>query len=650
MFDIFFGICGIFFGILVVFISNFYHLNQMHIGCTIIFSCLCYLLFVGWGASSCIKSELFSTIKQFIPILNVAFFILFILSVLSLKSEIYSRPIAYFIFISLLSVIVALQIISLDNKSHIWIVLLNIFLLSLNIRWGIYYLFPGLHGVDPWYHYALIRDILQFGYLPLAEVYSNWPIMHLVAVISKLLLDWEIKDSLFIISIIEIISLIFIFLLTRNIFDTKIALMATLILSISDHNILWGVDLTPMTLGYVFFVIILYLIIVSTNVNQQNLAKIYLLILIFMSVNILTHVISNFAIIVMLLSILILDIMRSFIYNIRNKYVISGKPVFPGRKIWQKKVITYNLFIYLVVITFEYWMYALRTTDNRGSFFESSLRAVINAIDIANVGHVELVTRVSDLSQWTTIENHLGYLIMLFFAIFGMLLTIRFGFYIDSRKDLLIIASAFFMLLLYGSALIGSNAILPQRWFLFLYSLISIMAAFGIFSICFIFNGRSQRIAFISTIILIMTFFMITDSLVNSESPIYPAESILNISYSRSWLYESELDAGDFAKYVQPGEKVMSDSYYAGRLFYWNGLKNSTSISLSDPKSYSNGLVILRKDILEGAFIERSTSFMFVFRNATKNFEDNFKKSSNFIYDNNIVKVYAPQFFVIKSL
>jgi hypothetical protein len=281
MFDIVFSICGFFFGILIVLISNVYHLNQMHIGCTIIFSCLCYLLFVGLGASTGIKSELFSAIKQAIPMLNVAFFIFFALSLIALKSEIYSRPIAYFIFISLLSVIVALQIIFLDNKSYIWIIFLNIFLLSLNIRWGIYYLFPGLHGVDPWYHYALIRDILQSGYLPLAEVYSNWPMMHLEAAISQLLLDWDIKDSLFIISIIEISSLIFIFLLTRIILDTKIALLATLILSVSDHYILWGIDLTPMTLGYVFFVIILYLIITSTNVNQRNLAKIYLLILIF---------------------------------------------------------------------------------------------------------------------------------------------------------------------------------------------------------------------------------------------------------------------------------------------------------------------------------------------------------------------------------
>ena len=197
-------------------------------------------------------------------ILNIAFLALFTYSLLSvdLRPELYSRPLGYFIATAIMATILAVEILFLPRgKAYESFVLVKIMLIALSLRWMPQFIFPGLIGVDPWGHQMFTAQILEAGSIPGGYPYSNLPVMHLIIVATSLITDLSYKFATMLsISLLHVVGLIFVFLLGRFVFDSKVGLLAALLLGVAAYWINLGMGIHPTTLALVLVAMLIYMI------------------------------------------------------------------------------------------------------------------------------------------------------------------------------------------------------------------------------------------------------------------------------------------------------------------------------------------------------------------------------------------------------
>ena len=84
---------------------------------------------------------------------HIVFVISISLSIWLLWSNLYYRPPLYFVLILVAASSILLDIFCLEEKGlRAFVPLFKIILLSLSVYGSIYYEFPGINGVDPWWH------------------------------------------------------------------------------------------------------------------------------------------------------------------------------------------------------------------------------------------------------------------------------------------------------------------------------------------------------------------------------------------------------------------------------------------------------------------------------------------------------------------
>lgn len=625
-------------GMMIVFLSSLFQLNQEYIGYSLIIACVLYFIHSNDFLVPKLTPYIKSFSKKLCLSLHISFFLLFIISILiEIYSPVYNRPTVYFIVLSIICVNIFSQIFFLrSNKMNISLIILEIFLFSLNLNSSVFYLFPGIHGVDSWYHLGLINEILNTGFINSVSnspngsdfsVYARFPLMHVEASILKAVTSLNIKDSCYFISVIAVLSTLYVFLIGKLFFDIKTGLLSMLILSFSDQFINWTINITPMTLGLAFYLIIVFLIFRTTQDKKNKLIFTTLFLLILGTI-VLTHTIASFIALVIMFSLLI----SAKLYKLRTYYNQSLNI--------SNLYINVNLVLLFFVFMISYWILAFSSLSGSDSFFNTAILSIKNALMFSDVGGDNLVTQVGKLSSYIIALNHIGYSIMIVFSFFGGLVLIS-DTNIGLRVHLLII-SIFLYICIYVPALFGSNATLPHRWFLFLYPFISILTAFGVFSL---FNVmKSQKFVKKEFLFLffmsIFTFFMITNSISNSDSPVYPADSLNNFSYSRSYYYESEMVAGMFAAYNCEGT-VVTDRRYFNAMKYWHKTPSLHYIILDKPQSYSTGIIFLRETVLNEKILDSTTNYVALYMDFPQKLKNSFDSEKySLVYSNNKVRGY----------
>jgi hypothetical protein len=138
----------------------------------------------------------------------------------------YFRPLSYFILISLLAGIIAIEILYFKKGDPAWSTLLKILLLSANIRAGIFYNFPSLMGYDAFWHAKTAEIITNTGFVPPFEIsgkYFYYPVAHIFISITQIVNQIDIKDAIFCsIGLVSIISTIFIYLIGKKLAGPQI--------------------------------------------------------------------------------------------------------------------------------------------------------------------------------------------------------------------------------------------------------------------------------------------------------------------------------------------------------------------------------------------------------------------------------------------
>jgi hypothetical protein len=550
------------------------------------------------------------TISTFL-VSSLLFFTLFLGSILSVVLNWgYTRPPEYFVLTAGSCGLVAFEILTSDRNAssrHLVIILIEIILIGFSLRWIPQLMFPSPINVDSWFHEAFSTQILNSGRVPAGTVYSYLPFMHLIVVTTMSLTGLSYKFSAMLsVSFSNVISLVFIFLLGKSLFDWKAGMLSALLLGVADSYIELGSMNIPFALGLFFFSFLAYVIFGLSA--RAPFASAFLTVLTSM-VLILTHTMAS-AFMALFLILFWLSLELFDIIHDARFHTPQGSLV--------KKTVP----VFFVVAMFAWWTYASGTISKLADL----IRAGFN-VSIWRTSEIS-IQYTSQISFSEHLLNVLGFLFLVGFSIIGFLFMLSRN--SESKHGFAFSLSGIVLVTItFVGWLFGISGIIPSRWLYFSEFIMVIPAAVGIFLICQPFRGSRKRIGLVVFLVTIISFLMITDSLSNIDSPIYSAD--LTVRYA---LKESEMQAMYKVATIYNGTVVV-DGECQGLFLFLLGRRTEDIASTLIEKTFNtpHGILVVRKEITEKPFFTQGGEIR------VYNVSD-FLNTLNRVYDSNEVAAF----------
>ena len=562
------------------------------------------------------KEQIFTLDKKTLNITRTIYWICITIALLAYQfAEPYYRPPIFFVSISIAVASLGVEILSFDSKNKISLCKLfsKILTLSLILRLSAYYISSYPIGSDPWVHAELIKDITKYGisYFPTThDYYSNYPIMHIFSSVSGIVMNLSSKESMAVVGITLMVSTFFVYLIIRDMTNnTNLALFSMLLLNFSDFHIQWGVQVIAMTFGITIFTILLYLLLIKRT-QYNSTFKLFLIVFIFLIIW--THTISTFIYMVLLFSLFIGRFLYKLIYAPFNQPSHFG--------------ITITICVLSIVILIYHWM------DPRYPFMESITRGLIESLS-KEAGFLNRTASSNIENSWNSIFNIMGFLTLVFFGVIGSLhsLSKKYG---SEVKFVLIysLTSLFFVFFVFP--VLGIRNIIPYRWPVFIYSILVIFTGIGIFKIINIPKRKQYSIIILFLSLLLSSFFMITNSITNMDSPIYGGEINEKLVWTDSEM--SLFSATDqlYLNYIISDRQTRRRPFKA--YFKRDNVTEYSSIgSAINLDNMDDYLIVWRKSTIERP-IQVGYTMILPGNEFKTNLDDNFSN----VYDTGLAKAY----------
>jgi hypothetical protein len=577
--DVFLGIMGFGFGVLIVSLYYLINLNQMDIGVAILSSCLIYVFFRKKFKNETPVSSGKNRLKS---ILNLLFYTIFLTCILIYSMNLYYRPISYFILVCVLAGIIASEILYIREGDRISPILLQIFLLSILIRVGIFYNFPSLMGYDAYFHANMARIITNTGFVApfqISSKYFYYPLAHIFISITQLMGKTDIKDAIFYsIGFANIFITACIYLIGRKLEGPQMGLLAALLLNLNNHNIVTGItNITSGSLVLCYFIFIIYAIF--SEKQELKYTGLVLLVTILM---VLTHQLTTFVVFFALVTIYL------------GKYLHNSLC-----KNSQLRTTGFSYILFFAVSMQTYWTFTYVYTDT--SFLEMILRPLIEVFQAGAAYSADdlIVGTVNNQGTLETLLLHISYLALPFFAIGGVLAWF-------SREDVKKInkfSVALVVIILYsfayGVPLMGMRNLLTTRWFPLISVFLVLVAASYILKLISLFNLSWVKIPAVFIIVLLFSFVMVTTPAIDKDNPLVAKETTVRNQFKNVEIQAIETISGKYSK------DILMDSPYDSCLFYCDSKYNSNNASYFNIQNIQTGeiegnpMVLLRKSTLK---------------------------------------------------
>lgn len=419
----------------------------------------------------------------------------------------YNRPVLFFIAIAFGVLSIGLEIIETTKpkSNQIVKILSKIFILSALLRASAFFISPYPIGSDPWGHADLINEIIQLGTLKVPNTitstyYTNYPLMHLLTTVLNIIGNITLKESIALIGMILVLSTIFEYLLVKNVTSSETyALFSVLLLNFADFHIQWSIEIIAMTYGIAIYTFLLYIITIKKDgyiypYNILSLLCIYIITW--------THTVTSFIALVSIVSFLIGIKLYQYIDKVKTN----------------NSIVSYSFITLFMVILLMHWL------DPKYPFLESITRGLINSIssEMGFLNRYEVFS--NDQSTINSIIGVFGFTAYIFYGIIGSLFCIN-----KKNINRNIFSLVFMLIVLYfiffTFPIMGLRNIVPYRWPAFIYISFVIFTGAGFINIKDLIKNKNVQTIFVSSFLLIISFFMITSFTTDMDSPIYNVNS-----------------------------------------------------------------------------------------------------------------------------
>jgi len=578
------GLIGILLGLTIAALSVFGIINQLLIGLTVLCISSLYIL-IRPKIRSQREITPISISPRFQSVLNIVFWSLLSVALLIWYTNLYYRPISYFILISILSAIVAVEIFSSHDSDQFWSIFIKIVILSLVIRGGIYFNYPSIMGYDAYFHTKMADIIMFMGSIPPFEIidkYAYAPIVHTFIASTGLLCQVPVKCAVFLsIGIGSVISTLFLYIIGKNIAGPQIGLLAVLLANLTNDLIVRGItNITADSLVVCYLLVMLYLVLADTvhlNIRDSLLIFISLLLVI-------THQLSTFVVFLIMFALIFTQMVTSYIFNTH----------------FQKSRSIAYLTLFGIAIT-AYWI--VMEFPGGSTFFGYVLGPFFDVLEAGGEYGSDLlvVGRSYEQPLFDTLILQSSYLILPFFAIGGLLLWMT----PENRKkfSIAVVAAALFVMV-YGVPLLGIRNLLTSRWMPLLCIFLAILAAAFIWRSVNLMSPKMVKMCSIFLIVFVFAFLMVTTPGINKDNPLVSKDTTVRNQFTLSEVratetMESVFDGDTYVDSTFLGAYIYhTDSVISGKKIEISGRVDGFSISGNDDPIRANNLFVLRTSTL----------------------------------------------------
>lgn len=577
--DVILSVIGFSLGLFIVSLYYLIDLNQKDIGVAILSSCLIYIIFRKKFKSEASISPGKDRLKS---LLGLSFYIIFLICILIFSMNLHYRPMSYFILVCVLAGIIASEILYIREGDRVSSILLQIFLLSILIRVGIFYNFPSLMGYDAYFHANMARIITNTGFVAPFQIsgkYFYYPLAHIFISVTQILGKTDVKDAIFFsIGLANIFITAGIYLIGKKLEGPQMGLLAALLINLNNHNIVTGIaNITSGSLVLCYFIFIIY-----TIFSEKQEVKYTGLLLLITILMVLTHQLTTFVVLFALLTIYIGKYLHNHLYN--------NSPL---------RTTGFNYILFFIVSMQTYWTFTYVTSDT--SFLAMVFKPLMEVFQ-AGAGYSSdelIVGSVINQDKLEVLLLHISYLALPFFSIGGVLAWL-------SREDLKKInkfSIALVVIILYsfayGIPLLGMRNLLTTRWFPLISVFLVLVAASYILKLVSLFDLRKAKIPAIFIIMLLFSFVMVTTPGINKDNPLVAKETTVRNQFKDIEIQAIKTVSGKYA-----GD-ILMDSPYDSCLFYSDSGYNSSNAryfniqQIKTGEIEGNSMVLLRKSTLK---------------------------------------------------
>lgn len=526
-----------------------------------------------------------------------------------------TRPIAYFLIIGTIAIVILAEILTNDYANKPASILFQIILLTANIIFGQTLKLPlyfGSTDILPQMH--LIETILTNQHVTAQmEGYQFFPLYHIFNAIGQLLTNLDLQSSYFIIIGLSFLSSIyFIYLISYKVTNSHIkSLVATLFYSLSSEALFAGMNMVTRVMSFLFFLAIFYLLISKKpKYLQRNILAISLIITL-----IFVHQITLVQEVIILGAFSLLELI---LYHRGKLFGI----VFPA---------------IFVVGFISYWIYAATP------FFDSIIKTVVSTSNI-----VVIPSQSQYIPIYKTLIHYADASIIAFFLIIGIIALLVTGLY-EKEKGYLGVLFAIFSylsmpLFFPGPAGFLTSLFLTYRIPLMVLPFIVVAVVGGIFFFLQQTNNKVLNVSKLSFVFLTFLIYSLSTNFVLGNATDLNLDKYY-IASNRTYFTQSELHSFNYCTNKTDNRRIYTD-YTASRYLSAYGKKATSNITpIKTSSEIQKSYLLFRKNHLEKRdrldFTIGRTGFMGISKSYTK--EELLNKenvlelcfSENKIYDNN---------------